>query len=337
MNLRSNSRLAVAIAGALALGACSSGSDSGTSVGGNGSAQLSVSLMDGPVDDVTAVYVEITGLWLKAQDGGPAEELPMTESPMTVNLLGLTEENAALLVDGATIEPGAYEWLRMDVNAEIDGVTDSYAITKTGEWREIRVPSGSVRLVDGFEAVPNEALELIFDWDLRKGLVHPPGLGRPDATAYILKPAFRVIDTAAYGRLSGSIPVDAVMDEANDCNLDDATDMNVDVGNAVYVYAGHDVVPDDFDAEMDVEPLLAIDAELNDDSTAYEYSTLLDFGEYTVAFTCQAANDDPETDETGNEMPEDDTVTFFSPTANITLADMAGETSAVVDFPVAAP
>lgn len=41
---------------------------------------------------------------------------------VTVNLLELTEENAAVLIDGAVIEAGSYEWLAMDVDAEFDNV-----------------------------------------------------------------------------------------------------------------------------------------------------------------------------------------------------------------------
>jgi hypothetical protein len=313
---------------ALALGACSGSGDPGASLNADNRSTLSISLMDAPVDDVTAVWVEITNIWIKTADEGPPEELTLTQSPITVNLLGLTEDNAALLVDGAVIDAGTYEWLAMDVNASIDGVLDSYANTDTGESREIFVPSGRVRLVGGFEIEASAAVHLIFDWDLRKGLVYPPGLGGRDTPSYILKPAFRVIGTELFGSLSGSILVDTVaMDET--CVEDDA---NPDVGNVVYVYEGHDVTPDDLDEEMDgVEPLVTIDTEISDDGLRYEYSTLLPYGDYTVAFTCQGALDIAETNETGNENPDDDTVGFFEP-QNATLSSAEGETSVVADF-----
>ena len=315
----------------LAVGACSGGgSDSSVALNSDPRATLSISLIDAPVDDVTAVYVEITHIWLKAEGDGPAEELTLTESPMTVDLLGLTEDNAAILIDGALVEPGTYEWLAMDVNATIDGIYDSYAVTDTEEWREIRVPSGRVRLVDGFEVEAHAAMQLIFDWDLRKGLVYPPGLGGRDTPAYILKPAFRVIGTDVFGRLSGSIDVATVMLEDNACNAD-VEDDDFDTGNAVYIFSGNDVTPDDFDEEMDVEPLAAVNAEISDDATRYEYSMLLPYGDYTVAFTCQAAADLAESNETGNADPDDDTVAFFEP-VNVTLSSSLGETDLVVDF-----
>ena len=94
----------------------------GCSGGGGDSARagstLSVSLMDAPVDGVTAVYVRITSMWIKPQGGGPAVQLPLTNAPLTVNLLELTDTNAAILINEAVIEPGSYEWLAMDIAAE---------------------------------------------------------------------------------------------------------------------------------------------------------------------------------------------------------------------------
>ena len=317
---------------ALALAACSGGgTGTGTEAAQSpaGKAELSVSLVDAPVDDVVEVHVQITKLTLKPEGDGPAFDLPMEESPITVDLLELTEDNAAILVDSASIASGAYDWLSMDVNASIDGVTDSYVVTDTGAWEEIFVPSGRVRLVSGFEVEAGEALMLIFDWDLRKGLVHPPGLD-----GYILKPAFRVISAESLGHLSGTIDLDVVTLPANDCNADSETD-DFDVGNSVYVFEGLDAIPDDIDEEADVAPLATVDAVLNDDSTGYEYSTILPFGDYTVAFTCQAANDEAESNETGNEDPADDTVSFIEPAVNVTLSGDPGESSAIVDFEVA--
>ncbi len=310
----------------LTFAACSGGPSTESAAAPAGKAELSVSLIDAPVDDVLEVHVQITKLTLKPEGDGPAFDLPMETTPITVDLLELTEDNAAILVDGASIEPGKYNWLSMDVNATIDGVTDSYVVTDTGAWEEIVVPSGRVRLVSGFEVGASEALMLIFDWDLRKGLVHPPGRG-----GYILKPAFRVIGTEEFGRITGTIDIATVTLADNDCNADSDTD-DYDVGNTVYVFEGLDIVPDDIDEEADVTPLATVDAVLNEDETGYEYSTIVPFGEYTVAFTCQSANDGAESNEAGNEDPADDTVEFFEPAMNVTLSGDPGQSSAVVDF-----
>jgi hypothetical protein len=263
---------------AIAIAACSGGGSDPSA------ATLSVSLMDAPVDDVTAVNVEITALWLKAPDG-PARQLPLTHSPLTVNLLGLTEQNAALLVDAEPIEPGRYEWLAMDVNAAFDGMYDSYVVTSTGGHEEIRVPSSRVRLVSEFDVEPNQGVQLIFDWSLRRGLVDPPG-----QAGFLLKPAFRVIDVAEMSVLQGTISMTTVTDAANDCNADTDT-ANFDVGNSIYVFAGDSVTPDDIDG-AGAEPIATIEARPNA-AGDYEYRTVIAQGTYTIAFTCQAGNDDP--------------------------------------------
>ena len=72
-------------------------------------------------------------------------------------------------------------------------------------------------------------------------------------------------------------------------------------GNAVYVYLGHDAVPDDLGSAG--EPITTAPVSRNDAMAgAYSYTVpFLDPGQYTVAFTCQALDDHPETDETDED------------------------------------
>lgn len=265
-----------------------------------GRTTLSVSLMDAPVDGVTAVYVKITSMWIKPTGSGPAVQLQLQNAPLTVNLMALTDANAAILVDEAVIEPGSYEWLAMDIAAERN-VRDSYVLTEAGGEEEIdlRVPSGRMRLVSGFDVAPNQAVRLLFDWDMRQGLVYPPGQGR-----YLLKPAFRMIDVAAYGVLEGTIASTTVgtsLDPAVNACAEDAADL--DVGNVVYVFAGA-VTPNDLDGSNDA--VATVEARRRADGS-YAYRTLIAPGTYTVVFSCQAGNDDPETL---------DDIEFLSPTGN---------------------
>jgi hypothetical protein len=252
--------------------------------------------MDAPVDGVTAVYVKITAMWIKPQGSGPAVQLAMPNGPMTVNLMGLTDKNAAILVDNATIPAGSYEWIAMDIAGE-PNVRDSYVITLNGAEEEVEtalsVPSGRLRLVSGFTVPENQAVKLLFDWDMRQGLVFPPGQHQ-----YFLKPAFRMIDVTAYGVLEGTIKAAVVgtsLDPVvNNCAKDDITDL--DVGNVVYVFSGTGVAADDVDGTGD--PIATVPATRNA-AGDYVYRTLISPGAYSVAFTCQAGSDDPDTDETG--------------------------------------
>jgi hypothetical protein len=305
------SRAACAVA-LTALVGCSGGG--GSSAPETQKSTLSVSLMDAPVDGVTAVYVKITSMWIKPQGSGPAVQLPMTTSPITVNLLELTDTNAAILIKDAAIEPGTYEWLAMDVAAERN-VRDSYVMTETGgeEEIELRVPSNRVRLVGGFEVPPNEAVRLLFDWDMRKGLVYPPGQGQ-----YMLKPAFRMLDVTAYGVLEGTIlatTVGSSLDPAvNNCASDDKVDLTV--GNVVYVF-NSTVTPNDVDGTDDA--IATVKAKRNT-AGDYVYRTLIEPGTYNVVFTCEAGNDDPEAD---------DDITFLNPVGTTNPVASQGNTTTV--------
>jgi hypothetical protein len=296
---------------AMALAACSGGGDSSST----GPSKISISLMDAPVDGVTAVYVKITSMWIKPE-GGPAVQLPLTTTPMTVNLMELTDKNAAILINEAVIEAGRYEWLSMDVAAERN-VRDSYVMTQAGgeEEIELRVPSNRVRLVGGFEVPPNKSLKLLFDWDMRQGLVYPPGQHQ-----YMLKPAFRMLDVTAYGELKGTIAAATVgtsLDPAvNNCASDDK--VNLDVGNVVYVFGGN-VTPDDVDGTGDA--LATVKATRNS-AGDYVYRTLVEPGTYTVVFSCEAGNDDPEA--------EDD-ITFLNPVGSTNPVASQGNTT-IVNF-----
>ena len=311
------------------LAACSGGSGTGSNASANGATTLSVSLMDTPaaaVDNVTEVNVEIAALWLK-KAGSDAVQLTMTHTPMTVNLAALTtDKTAALVLDTQPIEPGDYEWLAMDVNADFDGKYDSFVTTTTGGQEELRVPSGRVRLVSGFTVGANQALQLLLDWNLRKGLVRPNG-----QPGFFLKPAIRVIDVTELGVLSGTValttlnaatatvkaagttPRDTTGD-ANGCLVDDA---NLDVGNAVYVFAGDSITPDDIDG-MDPEPVTVVPVEPNA-AGEYVYRTVIEPGTYTIAFTCQAGLDDPD---------KSDDLKFVAPVTRTITADA----EVVVDF-----
>lgn len=293
----------------MALAGCSGGGESPEP-----KSRLSVSLMDAPVDGVTAVHVKITSMWVKPQGNGPAVQLPLTRTPMTVNLLELTDQNAAILIDEAVIEPGSYEWLAMDVAAERN-VRDSYVMTETGaeEEIELRVPSGRVRLVSGFDVPPNRALRLLFDWDMRQGLVYPPGQAQ-----YMLKPAFRMLDVTAYGVLQGTVASTTVgtslVPASNNCASDDNVDLTV--GNVVYVFDGT-ATPDDIDGTDDAITTVAATRNAAGD---YAYRTLLEPGTYTVVFSCEAGNDDPEAD---------DDITFSSPVGATNPVVSLGNTTTV--------
>lgn len=252
--------------------------------------RLSLGLIDMPTADVAELWVEFTGVTLKPSDG-PAFDIDF-DAPMDLNLLELTADNAATLLDGHSVPAGRYEWIALKVNAQFDGTMDSYVVLQTGGVEEVdvelQVPSGShngLRLVSGFTVTSNQETSFVIDWDVRKALVRP--VGQP---GYFLRPALRIVDMTEFATLTGVVSMDAVT--ATDCT----NDLSLGTGNAVYIFEGLGVMPDDIDGNAP-DPVATADvaADANGD---YRYKALLTPGDYTVAFTCQADSDAPEADDT---------------------------------------
>lgn len=288
----------LACAGALA--ACSNGGDSAPT------GTLSVSLMDRSVDGVSELWITITEVWIKQAGDGPPEKLEMTTTPLTVNLLELDDQNASILVDEAVIDADTYNWIEFKV--EDSEISDSYAITDAGGMVpvDVDVPSNSVRLLNGFEVGPNEAVRLLFDWDVRKGLTEAVG-----QEVLLLRPAFRMLDVDEYNAISGSITIDTM----SAClAINDATAEKI-----VYIFEG-DVTPAEISGS-DTDPYATVEATLNNDTGTYDYRKAVMPGTYTVALACNGADD---TDGV------DGTITFEPPDG--VVVDFAVDTLETVDF-----
>jgi hypothetical protein len=295
--------LAIMIAG------CGGGSSASTGT-------LSISLMDRPVDGVTELYVTISEVWIKPQGSGPAVQVPMTSTPLTVNLLALNDGNASVLVDEAVISADSYNWIELKI--EDANISESYAMTTVGGMVpvDVDVPSGKIRLVSGFDVGPNQALRFLFDWDVRKGLTEAVG-----RNLYLLRPAFRILDVDEYGSLSGTISADTIMLDATCQGVADPT-----MGKVVYIFEG-DVTPDDIDG-INPDPLTTVDAvprvvtseAANSD---YDYRTILMPGNYTVAFTCLGDTDDDE---------ESEELDFLLPTAGNPVTVTGATPADDIDF-----
>ena len=283
--------------------------------GGGGTGALSLAVTDGPVDGVDEVVVEFTGVTLKPR-GGSAFDVTF-DAPLSIDLKSLHSGNSELLLDGEVVPAGAYEWIRLDVNAEFDNVLDSYVTEEGGGQVELRVPSGEnsgLKLVSGFTVVAGGETGFVIDWNLREGLVEAPG-----QPGYKLQPALRITDMQEYGTIAGTVATSLVTAEA--CT----SDPNTGEGNVVYVYAGNGVAPDDIDG-VDPEPLATADVRLDLASGNHEYmATFLAPGPYTVAFTCMAG-DDTVPDEELPGLDVDDPLVF---TDGADAAVTAGATTTV--------
>jgi len=274
----------LAVAGAtILIAGCSGGGGSSPTKSATGI--LSIAITDAPVDVVSKVNVQFTGITLKPASG---DEIQIVfDAPKDFDLLTLTGGMTAELLPDTVVPVGSYNWVQLAVNAAFDTVFDSYAMTPTGQV-ELRVPSGSqngLKLVSGFTVTENQSTNLIIDWDLRKALSDP--IGQP---GFHLRPALRVTNMALFGTLSGTVADALVMDAS--CS----NDLAEQTGNAVYIYNGMTDTPGDI-ADAENDPLMTATV-TQDGAGIYTYEVnYLSIGEYTAAFTCQASDDGSETDD----------------------------------------
>ena len=288
MKTQKGIRVATIAALGVFIGACSDGNDS--NVG-----DISVSMMDRPVDGVVELNITVTEFWIKPQGSGPAFQLDMVDTPVTVNLRELTVDNPAIFVDRANIPAGTYNWLEMTVDDT--SATAAHAMTDDGMMKEvdIDVPSDRVRLINDIDVGPNDSVRLLFDWDVRKGLTEAVG-----RDLYILKPVIRVLDVEEFGSVVGQIAGATVMAAENECNADSDTALDYSAGNVIYVFEGA-VEPGEIGV---VDPYTTVEAKDEDNDGDYEYRAALMPGTYTIAATCQGADDSD-----GNDLL--DPMTFF--------------------------
>jgi len=252
--------------------ACSSSSDAPTT--------FSLAITDAPVDGATSVVVEFTGVELKTS-GGPAMSFDF-DTPRQIDLLALQGTNATDLLTDVEVEAGAYQWIRLKVNAQANTM-DSFISFEDGNTYSLTIPSGNetgLKLVRGI--VINQGTQAAFtiDFDLRKSIVDP----RNEASDYFLKPALRLIDNNESGDIQGSVSNATAELEA--CSS----------GAVVYVYEGLDIVADDEGSAT--PPLTSANVEFDTTANTYSYTVgYLTPMDYTLAITCEAGDDEAETDE----------------------------------------
>jgi hypothetical protein len=238
---------------------------------------FSLAITDAPIDHATHVYVAFTGVTLHPVEGDPVEF--MFEEDRTIDLLALQGTTSERLLNEQSVPTGDYESIQLHLNANHDGVMDSYVEMKDGTQLELELEEESrLNISRAFTIVRDEHLDFTIDLDLRRSLILPEG-----ETDAILRPSLRLVHTEQTGSIACTID-DVLISAACD---------NPDVSlGAVYIYEGADVTPMDVRNES-TDPLTTALVFFEDDVYLYE-AGFLPAGEYTVAYTCDAVNDDPE-------------------------------------------
>jgi hypothetical protein len=228
---------------------------------------------------------------------GAAQPEVFDFAPRQIDLLALDGGGSEVLLADELLPAGDYESIRLKVNAGRSG-SDSFIELDDGSVHPLFIPSGNqtgLKLIRGFTIGVGSTSNFTIDFDLRKSVVNPPGLGEP----YILKPVLRMVNNLEVGTIQGTVATALIV---------------ADCVPSLYLYSGANVVPDDLGSPT--PPFASTAVSLDNASGAYRYKlAFLPVGANTVAFTCAADKDAADVD---------DAITFSAP-VNVTVT--AGMTS----------
>jgi len=256
---------------ALGLSACGGGGAADTG-------QMKLAVADAPVDGAQAVVVKFTGVELTGNGGNPVQIT--FAQPKSIDLLNQTGTASAVLFD-QPIPAGSYGQIRVMVVADGDP-SNSYITLSDGTMHGLRVPSGfetGLKLVSGFTVPSSGVVDYSIDFDLRKAITCPTG----QAPVCTLKPTEKLVDNTTVGNIQGVVDNTLV---PNGCTP------------GVYLYSGTVTAPEDMNstaASSDTNQPQASKVPVANSQPPYYYQfTFLAPGTYTVAFTCQADQDNPD-------------------------------------------
>jgi hypothetical protein len=262
--------------------------------------RMNLRITDSPVTSAKRVVVQFTGLEIQPVGGAAPEVFDF--APRQIDLLALDGGGSEVLLADEMLPAGDYESIRLKVNAGRDG-SDSFIELDDGSIHPLYIPSGNqtgLKLIRGFTIGVGGANNFTIDFDLRKSVIHPPGLGDP----YLLKPVLRMVNNLEVGSINGTVATGLIVEGCKP---------------AVYLYTGANIVPDDLGSAT--PPLASTAVTLDNATGVYRFKlAFVPAGANTLAFTCAADMDAADVD---------DAITFSAP-VNATV--IAGQTI-TVDFP----
>lgn len=259
-------------------------------------AKVSFSVSDAPVDSMSEVVVAFDKLELKHENGNTYIINVDTDDEgneyQQIDLLDYQGTDAALIITEHTLPAGVYKEMIVHTKpGDMNWVRDDET---SGEY-DLKIPSNKLKL-GGFEVIPeddNTVQGFTIEFDLRQSLVERGNAGK---NGYNLKPhGVKIVDNRQAASLWGTVDL-ALFDAGEGCDYGS--------GNFVYLYPEHgldnyllvdnyDPFDGDFNGnyppESSISPYASADVD-QDGDYAFGY---IPAGDYTVAFTCNAVDDDP--------------------------------------------
>lgn len=236
--------------------------------------RVDLRLTDAPIDGVSKVVVVIEGVEFRDVDG--SSERFSFPTPRQIDLLELSNGRTTLLLEDELLPEGDYDSIRLRLRNDPDD-RESYVQLQNGQIFGLYVPEGEegkLRISSDFTIEEGDRREMTIDFDLRRSLREPDDEEETDA--YRLLPSLRVVEDRRTGTITGRIA---------------DSRLGSDCAPAVYVYPGR-VTPVDIGGSG-TQPLTSSRVLRDLDGDARYTAAFLPEGEYTVAFTCEADEDDP--------------------------------------------
>jgi len=262
----------------------------GTSENNSGTTgSLSLNITDAPIDTANSVVVQFSAVQIRGTEASQNIDFNF-DTPKSIDLLLLQGSESESLFTNETVPAGTYDEVRLIVDAE-DGTQDSFIVlTEGGQQHDLSVPSGSqsgLKIKGSFVVPANGSASFTADFDVRKSIVKS---GNPDNPKYHLKPVIRIVDNAEVGHIQGTVDTALLTDPG-------CSDADADTYNAVYVFEGSAITPDDIDGDT-IEPVVASLLKYDSLSDTYSYEAgFLLAGEYTLSFTCNSDLEDIQTND----------------------------------------
>jgi len=259
----------------------SSSNQTGNAVVSGSGPTFTLRVTDAPIDDAVSVVLRFTEVRLRNTNGNWTTHTFNT--PRSIDLLQLQGTKTADLLINKLVDVGNYDEIRLLV----DGAPMSNYIDLGTSVVELKVPSGSssgLKIKGDFSVLENRPASLVMDFDLRQSITVAGNSGN-----YILKPVVRLVSDKDAGHIRGTV------DPASLASMPACSDTNPNTYNAVYVYAGHNVTPDDIDqgSPQSLAPFATTSIAYDNTVMGYLYeAAFLPAGNYTVAFTCNADAED---------------------------------------------
>ncbi|KJS30565.1 MAG: hypothetical protein VR64_15190 [Desulfatitalea sp. BRH_c12] len=240
--------------------------------GGNGSGTgtLSMSVTDAkPLlpGNVTNLFVEFSEIWVH-KSGGGWQQLPLTETPYTIDLLQFQDGDKTELVPPAILDAGKYTQVRFFVTNAIMRMSNDETTDQI-----IEIPSENLKTDKNFtiDLTDGSAIDLIIHFDLSMSVV-ATGTG-----TYQMKPVLHLFeDPLQAAIISGSI------DNASFGLSEKATVMVLDSNDIIYTKAEIEKSTTDDPTDFSIfwlvpNQIYTVQIDLNQDGTidCNEYEELI--------------------------------------------------------------